>query len=52
MVVDLNGTQDAFLPLTLHLPDGEQRRRTAKDEMEMRDIYRRGYGCSRSSKYI
>jgi exosome complex RNA-binding protein Rrp4 len=41
--VDLNGTQDAFLPLTsVHLPDGEQRRRTAKDEMQMRDIFTEG----------
>ena len=41
--VDLNGTQDAFLPLTsVHLPDGEQRRRTARDEMQMRDIFTEG----------
>ncbi len=41
--VDLNGTQDAILPLTsVHLPDGEQRRRTAKDEMQMRDIFTEG----------
>ena len=41
--MDLNGTQDAILPLTsVHLPDGEQRRRTAKDEMQMRDIFTEG----------
>jgi|EP00505_MAST-04D_sp_SCG-Rhode-Island_P001198 exosome complex component RRP4 len=41
--VEINGLQDATLHLTsVNLPSGQQRRRTAEDELQMREIFEEG----------